>query len=69
MGMDKTIGSLAPGLEADLVGVEGNPLDDITALTRVRFVMKAGTVFRAPSDAAGWSAGAVRCSRNAERHE
>ncbi len=48
MGMDKTIGSLTPGLEADLVAVDGNPLDDIAALTRVRFVMKGGKVYRAP---------------------
>jgi imidazolonepropionase-like amidohydrolase len=48
MGMENTIGALAPGLEADLVAVEGNPLEEITALTRVRFVMKGGKVYRAP---------------------
>jgi len=41
-----TIGALAPGLEADLIGLDGNPLDDITALRRVVFVMKGGQVVK-----------------------
>lgn len=48
MGLEKSLGSIAPGLEADLVAVDGNPLDDVSALTRVRFVMKGGKVYRAP---------------------
>lgn len=48
MGLEKEIGSIAPGFEADLVAVDGDPLQDITALQRVRFVMKAGRVYRAP---------------------
>jgi len=39
------IGTVAPGLDADLVAVAGNPLDDITAVRRVVFVMKGGQVF------------------------
>jgi imidazolonepropionase-like amidohydrolase len=46
MNLGKTIGTVAPGYEADLVGVDGNPLTDITALLRVRFVMKGGIVFK-----------------------
>ncbi|MGE3274006.1 MAG: amidohydrolase family protein [Vicinamibacterales bacterium] len=46
MGMETTIGSVAEGLQADLVAVEGNPLEDPSALTRVRFVMKGGHVYR-----------------------
>ena len=46
MGLEKLIGAIAPGLEADLVGVEGDPLKDPAALTRVRFVMKGGRVYK-----------------------
>jgi len=46
LGMGTTIGSLAPGYEADLVATDGNPLDDITAVRRVVFVMKGGKVYR-----------------------
>ena len=44
--MSDTIGTVAPGFEADLVATDGNPLDDITAVRRVVFVMKAGKVYR-----------------------
>jgi imidazolonepropionase-like amidohydrolase len=44
--MQDSIGSIAPGMQADLVAVDGNPLTDITAVRRVRFVMKGGRVFR-----------------------
>jgi imidazolonepropionase-like amidohydrolase len=46
MGLSKQIGSLTPGLQADIVAVEGSPLQDITALRRVAFVMKGGKVYR-----------------------
>lgn len=39
-------GRLEPGLLADVIGVPGNPLDDITLTEQVRFVMKDGRVFR-----------------------
>jgi imidazolonepropionase-like amidohydrolase len=41
-------GRLEPGLFADVVGVAGDPLDDITVLERVAFVMKGGRVYRHP---------------------
>ncbi len=41
-----THGTLQPGKQADIVAVPGNPLNDITAMERVNFVMKAGKVYR-----------------------
>jgi len=46
MGLEGRIGTLAPGMEADLIAVDGNPVNDITALQRVVFVMKGGAVYR-----------------------
>ena len=46
LAMQDRIGSIAPGMEADLVATEGNPLDDITAVRRVSFVMKAGRTYK-----------------------
>jgi imidazolonepropionase-like amidohydrolase len=40
------IGTLAPGLEADIIVIDGDPLKDITAVHRVVFVMKGGVVYR-----------------------
>jgi imidazolonepropionase-like amidohydrolase len=40
-------GRIAVGMPADLIGVSGDPLSDVTELERVRFVMKAGEVYRA----------------------
>jgi imidazolonepropionase-like amidohydrolase len=44
--MADRIGTVAPGFEADLVATDGNPLDDITAVRRVVFVMKGGKVMK-----------------------
>jgi imidazolonepropionase-like amidohydrolase len=46
LGMGDKIGTLAEGIEADLVAVQGNPLEDITAVRRVVLVMKHGKVYR-----------------------
>ena len=47
--MEKQIGSIEKGKLADIIGVEGNPVDDIRALQRVIFVMKAGQVYKSAS--------------------
>ena len=41
------LGSIAPGRYADIVAVAGDPLEDITVLENMAFVMKGGEVFRA----------------------
>jgi imidazolonepropionase-like amidohydrolase len=46
LGLSTQLGSIGPGLQADLIAVEGNPLVDITALRRVRFVMRRGIVYK-----------------------
>ena len=46
LGMASQIGSIAEGMQADLVAVAGDPLADITAVRRVTFVMKGGKVYR-----------------------
>jgi len=46
LGLNEIIGTIAPGLEADLIAVDGDPLKDITALRRVMFVMKHGVVYK-----------------------
>lgn len=46
LGMSDQIGSIAPGLEADIIALDGDPLKDITAVRRVVFVMKGGMVYK-----------------------
>jgi imidazolonepropionase-like amidohydrolase len=46
LGMGDQIGSIAPGLQADIIAVDGDPLKDITAVRRVVFVMKGGIVYK-----------------------
>jgi imidazolonepropionase-like amidohydrolase len=43
---DKNLGSIAAGKFADVIAVQGNPLDDVAVLQKVGFVMKAGKVYK-----------------------
>jgi imidazolonepropionase-like amidohydrolase len=44
LGWSDRVGRIAPGLFGDLIAVDGDPLNDVTALERVRFVMLGGRV-------------------------
>lgn len=46
LGMQNQVGAIAPGLQADIIAVVGDPLKDITAVRRVTFVMKGGKVYK-----------------------
>ena len=46
LGMSARIGSIAPGLEADIIALNGDPIKDIVAVRRVVFVMKEGVVYK-----------------------
>ena len=48
IGISDEVGTLQTGKWADVIAVEGNPLDDITLLEDVRFVMKGGVVYKSP---------------------
>lgn len=46
VGMRDRIGAIAPGMDADIIALDGDPRKDITAVRRVVFVMKGGVVYR-----------------------
>lgn len=46
MNMSDQIGTLAPGLEADIIALDGDPVKDITAVRRVVFVLRGGVVYK-----------------------
>jgi len=45
LGLGNVTGSIVPGMDADIIAFDGNPLQDVTAARRVLFVMKTGRVF------------------------
>jgi imidazolonepropionase-like amidohydrolase len=46
LNMQDQIGAIAPGLQADIIGIAGDPLKDITAVRNVAFVMKGGDIYK-----------------------
>jgi imidazolonepropionase-like amidohydrolase len=46
LNMGDQIGTIAPGLQADIIGIDGDPLKDITAVRHVAFVMKGGAIYK-----------------------
>lgn len=46
LSMQDSVGTIAPGMQADLIALDGDPLKDITAVRRVVFVMKAGKIYQ-----------------------
>ena len=46
LGMGDRLGALAPGYEADIIALDGDPLTDLTAVRRVVFVMRRGVVYK-----------------------
>ena len=48
MGWAERVGSIAPGKYADIIAVEGDALADLSSFSKVGFVMKNGTIYKAP---------------------
>jgi len=48
MGLADEVGAIAPGKAADLIAIQGNPLEDSKALRQVDLVMKDGIVVKSP---------------------
>jgi imidazolonepropionase-like amidohydrolase len=49
MGLSKEVGALVPGLQADIIAVDGDLLQDIATVRRVTFVMRGGKVYKQPA--------------------
>ena len=45
-GIEKELGTLEPGKVADILVIDGNPLKDLTNLTKVRLVIRGGVIIR-----------------------
>jgi imidazolonepropionase-like amidohydrolase len=65
LNLGDQIGSIAPGMQADIVGFDGDPLKDVYAAGRAVFVMKGGKVYEnvARGTKTGWHPSAGKESR------
>jgi imidazolonepropionase-like amidohydrolase len=59
LGKEQDVGSVAPGKNADLVAVRGDPLQEITLLQHVDFVMKGGTIYKRNGEFVGHSTAGI----------
>ena len=59
MALGDQIGSIAPGMQADIIALDGDPLKDITAVRRVVFVMKGGVVYKIAGVPGSWDSKAL----------
>ena len=59
LGLEREVGTIAVGKRADVVGVRGDPLQDITVLQHVDFVMKDGKTFKRDGQVLGRSVAGV----------
>jgi imidazolonepropionase-like amidohydrolase len=46
LGLQKEVGSIAPNKFADIIAVSSDPLQNVTALEKVSFVMKGGQIYK-----------------------
>jgi imidazolonepropionase-like amidohydrolase len=46
LGWEGQVGALEPGYLADIIAVDGDPLEDISVVQRVSFVMKDGVIYK-----------------------
>ena len=49
LGLADVVGTVQPGYEADLIAIQGDPLDNIAAIRNVQFVMKGGVIYKHPA--------------------
>jgi imidazolonepropionase-like amidohydrolase len=68
INMGDQIGKIAPGMQADIIAIDGNPLQDINSVRRVVFVMKGGKVYENLAHNAKRNAGPSFSAENSAEH-